>query len=177
MAYCTIGSCHYANLFAGKDNITIKGSGSIDGGGPAWWHMWAANTLRAHRPMLVSLVGDNLTLSGIRIHNSPGMAAGLMISGGSRHRVHGYSASVDLPGLQRLQSRRKYESANAAPPSPLSPPYPACIAPQRRRLCPTASVTPSATRLRNAFDSEFRDVLIEESYFGWLHATALALEA
>ena len=66
----------------------------------------------AHRPMLINLNGDDLTLAGsIYVHNSPGMAVGL--SGGSRHRVHGYRASVDLPGLQASRNRT-YESANAA---------------------------------------------------------------
>ena len=125
-------------------------------------NLWATNALMAHRPMLVSLGGDDLTLSGITIHNPPMEGAGL--SSGSRHRVHGYRASVDLPGLQAVRStqpRRTYESANAA-----------CL-----MLSDASDVHVSHVNLvcgddniaMNAESREFKDAVIENSYFGWGH--------
>ena len=166
---CSIGSCSYKHLFsaaAGSRNITVSGSGTVDGGGPAWWHLWAEDKLRAHRPMLVYLEGDDLTVSGVRIHNPPMEGVGL--SGGSRHRVHGYRATVDLPGLRAIRGRqpsRTYESANAA-----------CL-----MLSDASGVHVSNVHLvcgddniaMNAASRGLADVLIEDSYFGWGHGCSI----
>ena len=114
-------------------------------------NVWATNALVAHRPMLVSLGGDDLTLSDINIHNPPMEGAGL--SSGSRHRVHGYRASVDLP-----------ESANAA-----------CL-----MLSDASDVHVSHVRLdcgddniaMNAESREFKDAVIENSYFGCVYRSS-----
>ena len=107
--------------------------------------------------MLIALTGDDLTITwSIHVHNSPGMAVGL--SGGSQHRVHGYRVSVDLPGLQATRNRT-YESVNAA-----------CL-----MLSDATNVHVSGVHLvcgddniaMNAEGAPFRDVLIEDSYFGW----------
>jgi hypothetical protein len=171
LADCSIGSCMYKHLFnaAAARNITVTGNGMIEGGGPAWWHLWAEDKLMAHRPMLINLGGDDLTLSGISIHNPPMEGAGL--SSGSRHRVHGYRASVDLPGLQAIRGnakqriRRTYESANAA-----------CL-----MLSDASDVHVSNVHLvcgddniaMNANSRELKDVVIEDSYFGWGHGCSI----
>lgn len=163
---CTVQTCRYIDLFSGHNNITISGSGSIDGGGPVWWHMWADQVLVAHRPMLINLRGDDLTITGsIYVHNSPGMAVGL--SNGARHHVSGYRAAVDLPGSRVLGATRNrtYESANAA-----------CL-----MLSDATSVHVTGVHLvcgddniaMNAFAAPFRDVVIEDSFFGWGHGCSI----
>lgn len=167
LASCTVRTCSYIDLFSGSgNNVTISGSGSIEGGGPVWWHMWADQELMAHRPMLINLRGDDLTIAGsIYVHNSPGMAVGL--SNGARHRVSGYRAAVDLPGTRMLggMRNRTYESANAA-----------CL-----MLSDATSVHVTGVHLvcgddniaMNAFAAPFQDVVIEDSYFGWGHGCSI----
>ncbi len=167
LAGCTVQTCRYRDLFSGSsNNVTISGSGSIEGGGPVWWHMWADQELMAHRPMLINLRGDDLTIAGsIYVHNSPGMAVGL--SNGVRHRVSGYRAAVDLPGARLLGTTRNrtYESANAA-----------CL-----MLSDATSVHITNVHLvcgddniaMNAFAAPFQDVIIEDSYFGWGHGCSI----
>lgn len=155
---CTVSTCRYQDLLSGSDNITISGAGTIEGGGPRWWHMWATQTLAAHRPMLINLLGDDLAVFDIYVHNSPGMAVGL--SRGSRHRVHGLRASVDLPGAALGDTRnRTYESANAA-----------CL-----MLSDASDVHVSNVHLvcgddniaMNAYATPFKNAVVSASYFGW----------
>ena len=169
LADCTVKTCMHRHLFnaASARNITVTGSGTIEGGGLAWWQLYAEGKLRAHRPMLVNLGGDDLTLSDITIRNPP--MEGASLSSGRKHRVHGYKASVDIPGLQAIREmqprRMMLESANAA-----------CL-----MLSDASDVHVSHVHLvcgddniaMNAGSREFKDVVIEKSYFGWGHGCSI----
>jgi len=77
MSDFTIGGKLY-NLINGTNNsnpniqnVTIKGSGIIDGNGAPWWAAYNANNSIA-RPRLVYILNcTNLTLDGITLTNSP----------------------------------------------------------------------------------------------------------
>ncbi len=52
-------------------NVTIKGKGTIDGNGAAWWAAYKSNT-SISRPRLVYIINcNNLTLDSITLQNSP----------------------------------------------------------------------------------------------------------
>ena len=52
--------------------FTLRGNGTIDGTGKAWWNKWVLDPLPAHRPCLVVLSRcDDLLVEGVELRNSP----------------------------------------------------------------------------------------------------------
>ncbi len=68
-----IGRWH-ASLLTGAhlENVSITGTGVLDGQGDAWWKAKDAGTLKFIRPMIIFLVdGERILIDGVKIMNAP----------------------------------------------------------------------------------------------------------